>query len=352
MCFHRASADEQLVGDLGGGEALGGEAGHLALAAGEGGRTGSRAGRSLDFPVVSGLKANGLVIRYGPRTAVSGVDLEVRRGEILGLLGPNGAGKTTLLRRLAGLLPGAAGAVDLDGADPATAPAARARIGYLPEDPPLYADDTAEQYVTYLAGLAGLPRRQCRDAAGRALERAGAGKLAGRLVGRLSKGQRQRVALAGAIVHGPDVLLLDEPSEGLDPKQMVSLRRLLAELKTQAAVVFSSHLLPEVQAVCDRVVVIDAGRVVLERVVGAAAGNRLRVVVSGADPGAVRAALLAVPGVKAMDDGLCDVEDPAVAEAIAAEVCGRGWRLRELAPAPDDLEAAFLAAVAGKAAAT
>jgi ABC-type multidrug transport system fused ATPase/permease subunit len=110
MRFHRASADEQLVGDLGGGEALGGEAGHLALTAGEGGRTGSRAGRSLDFPVVSGLTANGLVIRYGPRTAVSGVGLEVRRGEILGLLGPNGAGKTTLLRRLAGLLPGAAGA--------------------------------------------------------------------------------------------------------------------------------------------------------------------------------------------------------------------------------------------------
>jgi ABC-2 type transport system ATP-binding protein len=316
------------------------------------------------------LKANGLVIRYGPRTAVSGVDLEVRRGEILGLLGPNGAGKTTLLRRLAGLLPGHEGAVDLDGADPATAPAARARIGYLPEDPPLYADDTAEQYVTYLAGLAGLPRRQCRDAAGRALERAGAGKLAGRLVGRLSKGQRQRVALAGAIVHGPDVLLLDEPSEGLDPQQMVSLRRLLADLKGQAAVVFSSHLLPEVQAVCDRVVVIDAGRVVLERAVGSAAGNRLRVVVSGADPGAVRAALLAVPGVRAMDgpgargvpedpgargvpeDNVCDVENPAVAEAIAAEVCGRGWRLRELTPTPDDLEAAFLAAVAGKAAAT
>ncbi|MGH8973457.1 MAG: ABC transporter ATP-binding protein, partial [Acidimicrobiia bacterium] len=272
------------------------------------------------------LKANGLVISYGPRTAVSGVDLEVRRGEILGLLGPNGAGKTTLLRRLAGLLPGTAGAVDLDGADPATAPAARARIGYLPEDPPLYADDTAEQYVTYLAGLAGLPRRQCREAAGRALERAGAGTLAGRLVGRLSKGQRQRVALAGAIVHAPEVLLLDEPSEGLDPRQMVSLRQLLAELKGQAAVVFSSHLLAEVQAVCDRVVVIDAGRVVLERAVGAAAGNRLRVVVSGADPGALRAALLAVPGVRAMDDGLCDVEHPAVAEAIAAEVCGRGWR--------------------------
>ncbi|MGH9039917.1 MAG: ATP-binding cassette domain-containing protein, partial [Acidimicrobiia bacterium] len=257
------------------------------------------------------------------------------------------------------------GTVDLDGADPARAPAARARICYLPEDPPLYADDTATQYVTYLAGLSGLPRRQRREAAERALERAGAEKLAGRLVGRLSKGQRQRVALAGAIVHQPDVLLFDEPSEGLDPRQMVSLRALLTELKDKAAIVFSSHLLPEVQAVCDRVVVIDAGRVALERAVGAAAGNRLRVVVSGADAASVRAALLAVPGVRTVNDNpgvrgvpgeigvrgvpgeIVGVDGPAVAEAIAAEVCGRGWRLRELAPAPDDLEAAFLAAVTG-----
>ncbi len=301
------------------------------------------------------LTATGVVIRYGPRTAVAGVDLEVRPGEILGLLGPNGAGKTTLLRRLAGLLPGQEGTVDLDGADPATAPAARARIGYLPEDPPLYAEDTAYQYVAYLAGLAGLPRRRRPEAATAALERAGAGQLAGRLVGRLSKGQRQRVALAGAIVHAPDVLLFDEPSEGLDPRQMVSLRQLLSDLKGRAAIVLSSHLLGEVQAICDRVVVIDAGVVALERAVGAAAGNRLRVVVSGADPAALRAALLAVPGVRSIDGAgaqgvpgqICVVDTPAVAEAIAAEVCGRGWHLRELAPAPDDLEAAFLAAVAG-----
>jgi ABC-2 type transport system ATP-binding protein len=293
------------------------------------------------------LRAEGLVIRYGPRTAVDGVDLHLHEGEILGLLGPNGAGKTTLLRRLAGLVPGQAGTVELAGADPATDLRARARIGYLPEDPPLYADDTALQYVTYLAGLSGLPRRRRKEAAAAALERTGAGRLAERLVGRLSKGQRQRVALAGAIVHAPDVLLLDEPAEGLDPRQIVALRTLLADLKRKASIVFSTHLLAEAQAVCDRVVVIDQGRVVLDRPLGAGASQRLRVVVSGAEPAAVRAALMAVPGVRSVDDGVVSVDGPAVAEAVAADVCARGWRLRELAPAPDELEQAFLAAVTG-----
>src|SRR5437762_2916848 len=242
------------------------------------------------------LAARGIVMRYGPRTAVDGVDLDLRSGEILGLLGPNGAGKTTLLRRLAGLLPGSAGTVDVGGGDPAVDAAARTRIGYLPEDPPLYGDDIALQYVTYLAALSGVPRGRRRAEAAEALERVGADKLSGRLVGRLSKGQRQRVALAGAIVHRPDVLLLDEPSEGLDPRQMVGLRTLLGELKQKASIVFSTHLLAEAQAVCDRVVVIDDGRIVLDRPASAAA-NRLRVEVGGAAAADVRAALLAVPGV-------------------------------------------------------
>jgi gliding motility-associated transport system ATP-binding protein len=294
------------------------------------------------------LQARGIVMRYGPRTAVDGVDLDLRPGEILGLLGPNGAGKTTLLRRLAGLLPGSAGTVDLDGGDPATAPAARARIGYLPEDPPLYADDIAQQYVAYLAALSGVPRGKRKAAAAVALERAGADKLAGRVIGRLSKGQRQRVALAGAIVHGPSLLLLDEPSEGLDPRQMVGLRTLLGDLKKKASIVFSTHLLAEAQAICDRVVVIDQGRIVLDRPAGAAAtANRLRVEVAGAPPAELRAALLAVNGVTAVEGEICTVTSPAVAEAIAAVVVGKGWKLRQLAPARDDLEAAFLAAVAG-----
>jgi len=294
------------------------------------------------------LQAKGIVMRYGPRTAVDNVDLDLRPGEILGLLGPNGAGKTTLLRRLAGLLPGSAGTVDLDGGDPAVDPGARARIGYLPEDPPLYSDDIAFQYVAYLAALSGVPRSKRKAAAAEALQRAGADKLADRLIGRLSKGQRQRVALAGAIAHRPDVLLLDEPSEGLDPRQVVALRTLLADLKKKASIVFSTHLLAEAQTVCDRVVVIDQGRIVLDRPAGAAAtANRWRVEVAGAAAADVRAALLGLPAVSAMEGDVCTVAGPAGAEAIAAEVVGRGWKLRLLAPARDDLEAAFLAAVTG-----
>ncbi len=289
-------------------------------------------------------------MRYGPRTAVDNVDLELQPGEILGLLGPNGVGKTTLLRRLAGLLPGSAGTVDLDGGDPAVDAGARARIGYLPEDPPLYADDIALQYVTYLAGLSGVPRGKRKAAATDALARAGAEKLADRVIGRLSKGQRQRVALAGAIAHRPEVLLLDEPSEGLDPRQVVALRSLLGDLKKKASIVFSTHLLTEAQTVCDRVVVIDHGRIVLDRPAGAAATlNRLRVEVAGAPAGDLRAVLLALPAVSAVEGDICTVTGPAAAEAIAAAVVGRGWKLRVLAPARDDLEAAFLAAVTGTA---
>ncbi|HEY2834839.1 MAG TPA: ABC transporter ATP-binding protein [Sporichthyaceae bacterium] len=293
------------------------------------------------------LQAHDLTIRFGPRPAVTGVDLSVARGEVLGLLGPNGAGKTTLLRRLAGILPGQSGTVSLDGRDPAADPATRRRIGYLPEDPPLYGDETALGYVTFLAGLSGVPRRARRDAAREALTRTHAANLAERLAGRLSRGQRQRVALAGAIVHHPDVLLLDEPSEGLDPRQKVSFRALVAELASESAVIFSSHLLAEVAAVCERVVVLDAGRITLDRAVKGGA-LRLRVVVDGADAAQLHAVLIAIPGVHSVEENRCTVNSADVAPLIAAAVAAeRGWQLRELGPAPDDLEAAFLASVTG-----
>jgi ABC-2 type transport system ATP-binding protein len=217
------------------------------------------------------MEVRGVTVGYGTRVALHGVDLELRRGEILGLLGPNGAGKSTLLRRMAGVLPGRSGDVRVTGAgDPADDRSARSRIGYMPEAPALYPDETALRYVTYLADLAGLTRRRRRPAALSALHRAGAANLAGRLCGRLSKGQRQRVAMAGAIVHDPDVLLFDEPGEGLDPRQTVALRALLRSLATRSAVLFSTHLLPEAQLTCDRIVILNHGSVVADRPAGAA----------------------------------------------------------------------------------
>jgi ABC-2 type transport system ATP-binding protein len=138
----------------------------------------------------------------------------------------------------------------------------------MPEAPALYPDETALRYVAYLADLAGVNRRRRRPAASDALERAGAANLADRLCGRLSKGQRQRVAIAGAIVHDPDVILLDEPGEGLDPRQTVALRTLLRSLATRSAVLFSTHLLPEAQLTCDRIVILDHGSVVADRPAG------------------------------------------------------------------------------------
>src|SRR5581483_4040766 len=245
-----------------------------------------------------------------------GVDLDLHRGEVLGLLGPNGAGKSTLMRRMAGLRPSRDGTVEIDGSDPGTSRQARARIGYLPEEPPLYPEETVARYVTYMAGLGGVPRAARRTAALDALDRAGASKFADRLAGRLSKGQRQRVGFAAAIVHGPDVVLLDEPTSGLDPAQMVKFRAVVHDVAQSSAVLFSTHLLAEAQAVCDRVVILDQGVVVADRKVEHRPGSRLRVRVTGADPAALDHLLLGIPGVTAASAGDCQVKSAAVTQKI------------------------------------
>jgi ABC-2 type transport system ATP-binding protein len=292
------------------------------------------------------MQVHDLVVGYGARTVLHGVDLDLMPGEILGLLGPNGAGKSTLLRRMAGVLPSRGGSVEVSGAgDPAVNRVARSRIGYMPEAPALYPDETALRYVTYLADLAGIPRRRRRAAALQALERTGAAPLADRLCGRLSKGQRQRVAMAGAIAHGPDVILLDEPGEGLDPRQTVALRELLRKLAARSAVLFSTHLLSEAQVTCDRIVILDQGSIVADQRAGELVASRLRVRVAGGDAAALRTVLLSVPGVIAEDDGVCVVGSEDTGDAIAAAVRERGWKLIELAQVADDLETVFLSAV-------
>ncbi|MCX6022616.1 MAG: ATP-binding cassette domain-containing protein [Chloroflexi bacterium] len=202
---------------------------------------------------------------YGPKQAVADVSFTVERGEILGLLGPNGAGKSTTLRILSGYLPPSSGAVTIAGFDILTQSLeARRHLGYLPESVPLYTEMTARDYLAFIASARGLGGQKARRAIGSALEECHIEDVADTIIGRLSKGYRQRVGLAQAILHNPDVLVLDEPTVGLDPRQIADIRSLIRRLGEERAVILSSHILPEVSMVCQRIVIINQGRVIAE----------------------------------------------------------------------------------------
>ena len=216
------------------------------------------------------IEARGLSKRYGDLMAVDGVTFSVRPGEVVGFLGPNGAGKTTTMRMLTGFVPPTDGSATIAGHDIFTDPlAARRAVGYLPETPPLYPEMSVEDYVDYVARLKDVPRGQRRGAVDRALERCGLAHVRRRVIGALSKGYRQRVGLAQAIVHDPAVLILDEPTVGLDPIQIREIRALIAELAAEGGgkrtVILSTHILPEVEAICRRVLIISRGRKVVDQ---------------------------------------------------------------------------------------
>ena len=212
------------------------------------------------------IEATNLSKRYGDIIAVDGVSFSVERGEVVGFLGPNGAGKTTTMRMLTGFLPPTDGSARICGHDIFTEPLeARRSIGYLPESPPLYPEMTVHSYVDYVARIKDVPRRERRTKVDRALERCGLAEVSRRVIGTLSKGFRQRVGLAQAIVHEPPVLILDEPTIGLDPIQIGEIRSLIAGLaggdgEARHTVILSTHILPEVEAICRRVVMINSGR--------------------------------------------------------------------------------------------
>ena len=202
---------------------------------------------------------------YGTRTVVDGVSFAVSKGEILGFLGPNGAGKTTTMRIITGFLPATSGTVRVEGFDVFTQSSeVRRRIGYLPESPPLYNDMTVAGYLRFVAKLKGMARGALAGALERVLETCGLTGVRDRLLGHLSKGFRQRVGLAQALIHDPPVLILDEPTIGLDPRQIIEIRSLIKTLGGKRTVVLSTHILPEVSQVCDKVVIINDGRIVVE----------------------------------------------------------------------------------------
>lgn len=289
------------------------------------------------------IEVEGLTRSYGPTVAVSDVSFSVDAGQLVGFLGKNGAGKTTTMRVLSGSLTPTEGTARIDGLDLEKQPRkVRSLVGYLPEVPPLYPDMTARAYLRFAARLQGVT--DAKGAVERTIERVGLGAYAKRPIHKLSKGYRQRVGIAQAIVHGPKVLILDEPLSGLDPAQRREIRDLVAELaEGDTTVLLSTHVLPEIEAICDRVIVLHQGRLVAQDSIAALGGRRhTRVVVARPDP-RIRAALAAVDGVEDVEDlggGQYLVRaDADVREAVARVAIEGG--LLELT-ASDSLEDAFL----------
>ena len=211
------------------------------------------------------IQVSGLTHYYGPFPAIQDVTFNVRKGEILGFLGPNGAGKTTTMRILTGYMPPTRGSVILDGFDLVeNSLEARRRIGYLPETVPLYADMTVTSYLKYMGTLRGMPPRRIKSRIDDVVGLCRLEDYRKTIIGKLSKGFRQRVGIAQAIMHEPEVLVLDEPTIGIDPIQVVETRRLIQDLGKSQTVVLSSHILPEVSMICERVLIINEGRIVAE----------------------------------------------------------------------------------------
>ena len=206
-----------------------------------------------------------LTKRYGAHTAVDALSFTVDKGQIYGLLGPNGAGKSTTMNIITGYISATDGTAEIDGCDIFDSPAeARAKIGYLPEQPPLYTDMTPREYLAFAAELKGLPREQRKAAVEQCMERTNIADVADRLIRNLSKGYRQRVGIAAALLGTPKVIILDEPTVGLDPAQMIEIRSLIRDLGKTHTVILSSHILSEVQSACDRVLIIAHGRLVAQ----------------------------------------------------------------------------------------
>jgi ABC-2 type transport system ATP-binding protein len=305
------------------------------------------------------IEVQHLTKRYGRVTAVDDLTFKVERGEILGFLGPNGAGKTTTMRILTGYMPATDGKAMVAGFDVFDQPIeAKQRTGYLPETPPLYPEMTVREYLQFVARIKikGVSRSERRARVQNAMRRTRVDDMANRHCGKLSKGYRQRVGLAQAILHNPEVLILDEPTAGLDPKQIIETRELIKELAGTHTIILSTHILPEVSQTCERVVIINKGRMVAvdtpSNLTAKLRGSEtiyVQVDAAGQDGSEV---LRSVPGVTAVsvadrDNGLTGYEVSSekgrdIRRDLARAVVTRDWGLLELRPARMSLEEIFL----------
>ena len=306
------------------------------------------------------IEVQNLSKSYGTVTAVDRISFTVQKGEILGFLGPNGAGKTTTMRVLTGYLPASSGTARVAGFDVFDQSLeVRRRIGYLPENPPLYTDMTVEGYLDFVARIKDVPPERRRARVERAMEMTNIPDKRGDLIKHLSRGYKQRVGLAQALVHDPEVIILDEPTVGLDPKQIIEVRHLIKSLAGSHTIILSTHILPEVSMTCDRVVIINKGRIAaVDTVANLQAQlrgtNRIHMEVRG-EGKKVRQALQGIAGVWQVS-----VDSPATGgdgrlsltvetepgrdlrSLLAATVVGAGWELFELRSASVSLEEIFL----------
>ena len=302
------------------------------------------------------IKVEKLTKRFGGFAAVDGIDFEVQKGEIVGFLGPNGAGKSTTMRMLSGFLPPTSGRAEVAGFDVfADSLHAREHIGYMPENVPLYTDMRVSEFLRYRAALKGVPGRRLKERVGDVLELCGLKDVEKKLIGNLSKGYRQRVGLADAMSHEPDLLILDEPTIGLDPNQIRLVRDLIRNLRRHHTILLSTHILPEVEMLCSRVIIINKGRIEaldtpqnLRAHLGQAGYILFDAVVSDARAAASTLRTLeSVQSVSHRADGEWTVitihaapgMDPR--ESLYRHAVDNKWRVRELSRPPVSLEQVF-----------
>jgi ABC-2 type transport system ATP-binding protein len=297
------------------------------------------------------IRVQGLTKDYGSRRAITDLNFEAKQGEIVGFLGPNGAGKTTTMRILTGYMPPTEGSAQVAGFDVVDESLeVRKRVGYLPETVPLYTDMTALEYLTFMADLRQLPESE--DRAWDALKMVGMDSRAQSYISSLSKGMRQRMGLAQALIHHPEVLILDEPTIGLDPAQVVEVRNIIREMGKQRTVLLSTHILSEAQQICDRVLIINKGRIIAEdtpqnlqaRLVGS---ERASVRVRGDADGLTKVVqkVRGVRSVQTQGDGALEFQfapGQDVRPDVAKAIIGAGYDLMELKPVGMSLEEIFL----------
>lgn len=302
------------------------------------------------------IKVEQLTKRYGSVTAVDGIGFSVEKGEIVGFLGPNGAGKSTTMKMIAGFLPPTSGGAEVAGLDVfRESLRAREHIGYMPENVPLYPDMRVAEYLRYRGALKGVPGRRMKERVGDVIELCGLREVENTIIGRLSKGYRQRVGLADAMIHEPDVLILDEPTIGLDPNQIRQVRDLIRSLKRHHTILLSTHILPEVEMVCSRVVIINKGRI---EAMDTPQNLRTRIGVAGhivldarvSDPRSAAAGLRKMEGVSSVSmrsDGpwtIFSIQAAAgedLREAIYGHAVENKWPVRELSRSSVSLEQVF-----------